>query len=192
MGIAAALGAGLQLVGGVVSYSSQQSMIAKQTAASKRAENSREQQMQLDAQRRRRQAVREGLLARSMAVSAGANQGASYGSGVAAGVGTAIAAGLENQQGVNSGQILGSRIFQANRDYFEATQQGQFGMALGQGISALGGAIASNAGAITRLGTNASSGGPQAPTQTFGNTPPLPRPRPYTPPPGFGYAGNGG
>lgn len=182
MGAAVGLiGAAVSLVGTVVSASAQQTMVNEQTSASKRAENAREQQMQLDAQRRRRQAVREGLLARSMSLSAGVNQGAGYGSGVAGGMAGAMGQSLENQQGINSGEILGSRVFQANRDYFDATQKGQAGMAMGQGISAVGGAIVSNAGAIGRLGGGAGqSQAPAAPPQyqTFGtrggvaNTPP--------------------
>lgn len=166
-----AIGSVVSVVGQVMSYSAQQRMINEQTAASKRAENAREQQMQLDAQRRRRQAVREGLLARSMSLSAGVNQGAQYGTGVAGGMAGAMGMSLENQQGVNSGEILGSRIFQANRDYFDATQRGQAGMALGQGISALGGALTSNAGAIGRLGGGTGSE-PAPQYQQFGtNTP---------------------
>lgn len=164
------LGSVVSLVGNVVSASAQQQMVNEQTAASKRAENAREQQMQLDAQRRRRQAVRESLLARSMSLSAGVNQGAQYGTGVAGGMAGAVNQGLENQQGINSGEILGSRIFQANRDYFDATQRGQAGMAMGQGISAIGGAITNNAGAIGRLGGGGATPGPSGTPQyqTFG------------------------
>lgn len=191
------LGSALSVVGSFVTAGAQQQMIAEQTAASKRAENAREQQMQLDAQRRRRQAVRESILARSMSLSTGVNQGAQFGTGVAGGMAGAIGMGLENQQGVNSGEILGSRIFQANRDYFDATQRGQAAMAFGQGISAIGGAITSNAGAIGRLGGGVGSN-PTPQYQTFGQNapmPPMPRPRPSGGlgrgnPYGFTYAGN--
>lgn len=188
------LGSVVSLVGTVVSASAQQQMINEQTSASKRAENAREQQMQLDAQRRRRQAVREAIMARSMSLSAGVTQGAQYGTGVAGGMAGAINQGLENQQGINSGEILGSRIFQANRDYFDATQRGQSGMAFGQGISAIGGAITSNAGALGRLGGGTGSN-PTPQYQQFGtDAPPMPRPRPVnlrmSNPYGFTYAGN--
>lgn len=184
------LGAAVSLVGTFVSMGAQQKMINEQTSASKRAENAREQQMQLDAQRRRRQAVREGILARSMSLSAGVAQGAQYGTGVAGGMAGAMGQSFENQQGINSGEILGGRIFQANRDYFDATQKGQAGMALGQGISAIGGAISSNAGAIGRLGGGGPApGGTDVPQyQTFGTATrnvPLPRPRPMN------YGGRG-
>lgn len=153
MAIAGAIGVALSVAGTVVGYSAQQKMIAQQTQASKKAENAREQQMQLDSSNRRRQSVREAIVARSMGLAAGTNAGAQYGSGVSAALGQATAQGAENQQTVNSSQILGSRVFQANRDYFDATQKGQAGMALGQGLSAIGGALVSNAGTISQLGT---------------------------------------
>lgn len=175
MGAVGLIGTAISLVGTFMQTSAQQKMVAEQTAASKRAENGREQQMQLDAQRRRRQAVRESLLARSMSLTVGTSQGAQYGTGVAAGMSGATSQSLENQQGINSAELIGSRIFQANRDYFDATQRGQSGMALGAGISSIGGAIVSNAGAISQLGQNATAG--PAPGQ-FGSYPPMPRPRP--------------
>lgn len=152
MSVVGAIGLAISAAGTVIGYTSQQKMIAEQTAASKKAENSREQQMQLDASNRRRQSVREAIVARSMGLAAGTNSGAQYGSGVAAATGQATAQGAENQQVVNSSQILGSRVFAANRDYFNATQKGQAGMALGEGLSALGGAIVNNAGTINKLG----------------------------------------
>ena len=159
MSVVGAIGLAISAAGTVIGYSSQQKMIAEQTAASKKAENSREQQMQLDSSNRRRQSVREAIVARSMGLAAGTNAGAGQGSGVAAALGQATAQGAENQQVVNSSQILGSRVFAANRDYFNATQKGQAGMALGEGLSSLGGAIVNNAGTINQMG------------QYFGNRP---------------------
>jgi len=152
MSVVGAIGLAISAAGTVIGYSSQQKMIAEQTAASKKAENSREQQMQLDSSNRRRQSVREAIVARSMGLAAGTNAGAGQGSGVAAALGQATAQGAENQQVVNSSQILGSRVFAANRDYFNATQKGQAGMALGEGLSSLGGAIVNNAGTINQMG----------------------------------------
>lgn len=152
MSVVGAIGLAVSAAGTVIGYSAQQKMIAQQTAASKKAENAREQQMQLDSANRRRQSVREAIVARSMGLAAGVNAGAQYGSGVAAATGQAIAQGAQNQQVTNSSQILGSRVFAANREYFDATQRGQAGMALGEGLSALGGAIVNNAGTINQLG----------------------------------------
>lgn len=153
MAFAGLIGTAISLAGSIYSSVSQQKMVAEQTRASKKAENAREQQMRLDAANRRRQSVREAILARSMSLSAGTAQGAQYGSGVAGGLGNAVAQGAENQQVTSASEILGGRVFSANREYFDATQRGSAAVAIGQGISAIGGAITSNAGSIQRLGT---------------------------------------
>jgi hypothetical protein len=108
--------------------------------------------MRLDASNRRRQAIRESIVARSMSLAVGTAQGAQYGSGVASATGGATAQGAASQQQITAGETIGGRIFDANRQYFEATARGQRGMAIGQGISSLGGAIVNNAGTINRLG----------------------------------------
>lgn len=153
MAIAGIIGTAVSLAGAVIGYSAQQKMINQQAAASKKAENSREQQMQLDASHRRRQAVRESIIARATALSIGTSQGAGEGSGVAGAMGNAISMGVENVKTTNATEILGSRVFDANREYFEATRKGQAGMALGQGLQSLGGALVSNAGTIQQIGT---------------------------------------
>jgi hypothetical protein len=153
MAIAGIIGTAISLVGTVISASAQQKMVAEQTRASKKAENAREQQMRLDATNRRRQAVRDAVMARAMGLTAGVSQGAQSGSGVAGGIANATGQGLENQQVSSASEVLGGRVFAANREYFDATQRGSANMAFGQGLSALGGAIVSNAGAIQRIGT---------------------------------------
>lgn len=149
------IGMGIQLVSGVMGAQAQADMVNRQAAASTRAENAREQQMRLDSHRQRRQAVREGLLARSMSLTAGVSQGAQYGSGVAAGLGQATSGAAQNVQAISSNEVTGGRIFQANRDYFRATAEGQSAVAMWQGIGSIGGALANNAGAIGRIGGQA-------------------------------------
>jgi|SRR5690606_13984347 len=158
------LGTGISLVSGVMGASAQADMANKQAAASTKAENAREQQMRLDSHRQRRQAVREGLLARSMSLTAGVSQGAQYGSGVAAGMGQAISGAAENAQAVSSNEVLGGRVFQANREHFQATAQGQSQVAMWQGIGSIGGALTNNSQAIARIGGKA----PGAPNNGFG------------------------
>ncbi len=153
MSLVGAIGLGISAAGSIMGYTAQQKMVRAQTQASKKAENSRQQQMQLEAANQRRQSVREAIVARSMGLAAGTNAGAQYGSGVQAATGQAIAQGAQNQQVTNSSEILGSRVFSANRQYFNATQKGEAGMAFGQGLSALGGALVNNSGTIDRLGT---------------------------------------
>lgn len=188
MGFAAVvglIGTGLQVAGSMQASAAQQRMVEQQTAASMRAENAREQQMQLDAQQRRRGSIREAIQARSMALSAGVSQGAQFSSGVAGGMAGAMAAGAENVQTTTQAEILGGRVFQANRDHHQATLQGSRGMARGQAMQALGGALVSSAGAIGRLGSfatggggGASGGGNVGPMNPFpGHPSPPPRPQ---------------
>lgn len=166
MAAISAIGIGIQVVGGIMGYSAQQRMINEQTQASKRAESAREQQMQLDAQRRRRQAIREGIMARSQNLTVATAQGAA-GSSVLSGMGGAIGMAQENQQGITAAETIGGNIFQANRDYFDATQRGQAAMSMWQGISSLGGALTSSAGTIARLGQYYSNPAP-APANVSG------------------------
>lgn len=152
MSVVGAIGLALSLGGQAISYSAQQKMIAEQTNASKKAENSREQQMRMDANHRRRQAVREGVVARSNSLAVGVSQGAQYSSGIAGAMGNATSQGLQNQQIASASEVMGGRVFAANREYFNASQRGQAGMAMGQGLSSLGGAIVNNADEINSMG----------------------------------------
>lgn len=92
-------------------------------------------------------------MARAQNLAIGVAQGTQFGSGTQAAMGNAWSQGQENQQTSAASEIQGNRVFAANRRYFDATQRGQAGMALGAGISTLGGAIANNAGAFERVGT---------------------------------------
>lgn len=153
------IGTALSVAGSVVGAAAQSKMIAEQTKAAKLAENSRQQQMQMDAHQRRRQSVREAILTRAQNLTIGVAQGTQEGTATQSAMEQATAMGQENQQGITASETIGSRIFKANRMYADATQKGQAGMALGAGISSLGGALTGNAGAFERVGTYASSGG---------------------------------
>ena len=149
------MGVGLatSLAGSFMQASAQSKMAKEQSAASKRAEDARQQQMQLDASRRRRQAVRDSMLARSQAMAVGTAQGASQGSSVAGAMAQATATGFQNQQTTQSAEILGAEVFSANRAYADATAKGTSKMAWGGAISSLGGMLMNNAGTLNRLGT---------------------------------------
>lgn len=147
------VGTAVSVYGAVSSASAQKRMAEEQAAANKQGENVRRQQMELDAGRRRRQAVRESLLARAQAQTVGTAQGASDSSGVAGAMAQATATGLQNQNTATQAEILGGRIFDVNARFADATLRGQQAMATGSMISSLGGAIASNAQTFGRLGT---------------------------------------
>lgn len=153
MSITAMVGIGLSVIGTGISMSAQQRMAREQEEASRRTENAREQQMQLDAQRRRRQSIREGILARSQAMAVGVGQNVLHSTGVMGAMGQASAQSAENVQTVNQSEALGSRIFEGNRAYAAAGARGQSMSAFGSGLASLGGAIVNNAGTINRLGT---------------------------------------
>src|SRR6185295_8986447 len=74
----AGVGTGAQVYGAVRANEAQKHEIEAQ----QKAEGMREQSMKLDAQRKQREMIRQGILARSQALSQGANQGAQFSSGV--------------------------------------------------------------------------------------------------------------
>lgn len=114
----------------------------------RRAERIRQAQMNVEAQRQRRQIVRQAVIARAEAQSNATAQGAAQGSGLAGGLGQ-----IQGQSGtaaadVNQNQQLGTQMFGANR----AIARGQTTASFGSGISSLGGALVKNQDAIGRLG----------------------------------------
>ena len=124
---------GLSVIGGVVSAIGSM----KQAKASAKAEKLRERMMSLEAIRKRREIVREGVVARAQATSNAVAQGAGEGSGLQGGI--AQITGRQNRNIVASTQDeeLGHGVFKANRQYAKAGGM----IALGQGISSLGSAF---------------------------------------------------
>jgi hypothetical protein len=153
-----ALGLATSVVGTVLQYSAQTRMAKEQRSASITAENARRQQMQLDASRRTREAVRQGMVARAAAVTAGVNQGAGVGSsGVQGAIGQAVGTANQGIQTTNSASALGNRVFDANIDYANATYRGEKASGFGSLLTSLGGALMQNSGTIGRLGTYATT-----------------------------------
>ena len=124
---------GLSVIGGVVSAIGSM----KQAKASAKAEKLRERMMSLEAIRKRREIVREGVVARAQATSNAVAQGAGEGSGLQGGI--AQITGRQNRNIVASTQDeeLGHGVFKANRQYAKAGGL----ISLGQGISSLGSAF---------------------------------------------------
>lgn len=131
-------------VGTAVSYKGQQRV----AQASMAAEEARKRQMDLETQRQKRQAIREGTIARGLALSNATTQGAQESSGVQGGI--AQITGQQNQNLVtaNQGQEIGNQIFNAN----EQIAQGQQTTALGNAITGFGQQVAQAAPTITRVG----------------------------------------
>ena len=167
------IGIGLALgIGGAVTsfFGGQDAADAQQAAiaAQQRAEAVRMEAMKYDADRRRRQLIREMLIARSTAVQRGANAGAnSSGSSALPGAFGQITGrtgfGLE---GVNTNLAFGKQMFNANQQLLQSKLDmvdAQSTMQLGSTLSSLGGAFMGNAGTISRVfggfGSPSTSGG---------------------------------
>lgn len=125
---------GFAVLGGVVSAIGSM----KQAKASAKAEKLRSRMMQLEAMRKRREIIREGVVARAQATSNATAQGAGEGSGLKGGI--AQITGQQNRSLLASRQDeeLGKKVFSANAQYAKAGGM----IAIGQGMSQLSAALA--------------------------------------------------
>lgn len=121
------------LVGGVL----QAVGAMKQAKASEKAEKARQRMMQLEAMRKRRELVREGVVARATATSNASAQGAAEGSALQGGIAQITTQQNRNTTASFQDEQLGNKVFAANRQYAKAGGM----IALGGGISALGSAF---------------------------------------------------
>ncbi len=122
--------------------------------AQQKGEKLREAQMNLDAKRQRREAIRQGIIARSQALFNANNQGAEGGSGLPGGYGQVSGETNRQVQAVSQNQQIGAGIFGANRDYYSQSSVAAFG----QGMTSLGQTVLSNLGPLSRLGNYAAGG----------------------------------
>lgn len=143
--IIGAIGVAAGIAGGVVQYAGQQ----KAAKAQERAEKLREQQMNLDAARQRREIARKALQARSQAVAAGVNQGAQFGSGLAGGTAQISSSANQGILGVNQNQEIGAGIFAQNYQEYKGNSMAS----MGSGISSFGGMLVQNQEMLGRIGT---------------------------------------
>jgi hypothetical protein len=167
--IIAAVGLGVAAAGAVMSYQgakAQADATNRATQASiqaqKESEALRQKQLNLDATRRKREIMRASVAARSAALAQTTAQGAgSPGSSALAGAYGSIAGRTGvNTLGVSQNQEIGNSLFDVHQrqlsEYQAAASQAasaQGLMALGSGLSSLGGAAMSNAGSITKIGS---------------------------------------
>ena len=149
---AAIVGAGLTAVGGIGAAKSakRQAQIQQQMIQTEmQIEAQRRQAMEIDAARKRLEAIRAGQFARSMALTTATSQGAGGGSGLQGAFG-----GVSGQTGFN---LLG--IFQnleIGRNIFDLNQQlsqQKIALAGEQAKGAKAGAIASLGGSIMKVGS---------------------------------------
>lgn len=162
--IIAAVGIGLAAAGAVTSFfGSQDASEAQQRAiaAQQRGEQVRKEAAHFDADRRRRQMIRMGLIQRSQAVAIANAQGANKGSGLEGVFGQIASATSFAVSGVTGNLEYGDQLFAANQELLEARKDSadaESTMALGKGLSSLGGAVLGNIGSINSIGGNLSQG----------------------------------
>jgi len=142
----AAIGTAVQVAGaaGSAYYTSQASQ------ASQRAERLREQQMRLEAFKRRRESMRQSIVANSMARARSVGQGVDMGSSVLFGA----YGQTQGEQGrqvsyTNESEGIGRGIFAANRDMASAQASASMFKQAGD----LGTALTSNSDKISKVGS---------------------------------------
>jgi hypothetical protein len=111
-----------------------------QAAASATAEKARKMQMNLDASRRRRESIREAIIAKGLAVNTAEGQGAGEGTGLQGGLAQISGQRNRNIGDTNQNVTLGNKIFDAN----VASAQAGATVAFGQGAQQIGGTLMNN------------------------------------------------
>ena len=117
-------------------------------AAAQDAEDARKKQMNLDAMRTRRQAMRESLRDRAIIQARATSQGAGEGSGVAGGIAQSAGDFGNTFMQTNQNQQIGSQIFSANARQAQASTMGS----AFAGLSSLAGSLMKAAPTINRVG----------------------------------------
>jgi hypothetical protein len=155
--------------GAVVSYQGAKANAAATKAASdaqikgqQESEALRQKQLNLDATRRKREIMRASVAARSAALAQTTAQGAGApgGSALAGAYGSIAGRTGVNTLGVSQNQEIGNSMFDVHQQQLASYQQAaasaasaQGMMALGSGLSSMGGAALANAGTIGKVGT---------------------------------------
>lgn len=145
--IIAGIGLAIAGFGAAKTYQGQ----AQATKASKTQERIRKQQMDLDIQRKRREAIRKMLAARAMGVSNATNQGASLtDSAVVGGLNQTTQSANTSSMELNQNAQLGDNMFSANA--MEANGRGM--ASFGNAVQSWGSGIIQNSTTISRVGAN--------------------------------------
>jgi len=128
--------------------------------ATVKAEKQRRLQMHLEGQRQIRQAVRQMIVGRSVALSNATNQGAGNSSGAQGGMAQVIAEGMGNIKGIQQSLAIGDQIFKFNKQATNYTTQYNRLTSEASGQAAMGGALMSfgmnlmgQSGTIDAVGT---------------------------------------
>lgn len=152
----AAAGLGLGAVGAYQQYKAGQGQ-EKVIAAEQQANAVRNQQMTLDAMRRKRDVIRQAQVAQAQATSVASAQGAGQSSGVAGANASISGQSGVNLQGINQNEQIGNQLFAINNQRAEGLMEANNASSLGAGLSSLGGAMMKNSGTIASVGQYAYS-----------------------------------
>jgi len=131
----------------------QQQMIAEQ----QKQEAIRQRAMELDAQRKQTENLRQVQRARALAVSTATNQGANLGSGLQGGLAQVSGQGNWNALGIQQGLGFGQEMFASNAALSQdkiAYAQAQGDAATWAGLGSLGGTLISSASTLGNIGGN--------------------------------------
>lgn len=107
----------------------------KQSDIAKKQEKMRQRQMNLEADRRKREIIREGQRARAMALNNATAQGAAEGSGLQGGYGQIAGQTNNSLLAINQDQSIGNRMFSLAGKYANWGTVSS----IGQGVTQLGG-----------------------------------------------------
>jgi len=157
--IIAGIGLAVSATGVAVSYIGQQKAQHAQQAVleqQQQIEAQRQRQMNLDAERRKREIVRQSIAQRAQAEAAAGASGALTGSGLSGAYGNISGRAGVSELAVGQNQEIGNKIFGLNEGILGSYRDAAAGAglaSLGAGIGTLGGAMLSNAGSIGKIGT---------------------------------------
>jgi uncharacterized membrane protein len=154
----AAIGLGIAAAGTYVQYDAAQDQRAASQAAldiQRQQERLRKRQMQFEAQRRQREITRNAIQQRAYALASTTAQGASRDSALQGAYGQISSRSATNSKGVAVNESIGNRMFGFNESLlgtYRSAADASANAALGSGLTSLGGAVMTNAGAISRIG----------------------------------------
>lgn len=155
----AAIGLGVASAGTYVQYNAAQDQKAAATEAldiQRKQERLRARQMQFDAMRKRREIIRTAIQQRAYALASTTQSGASTGSALPGAYGQISGTEGTNTVGVNVNEQFGQQMFNLNSQLAGAYRNSAIAAAnekVGAGLTTLGGAMMTNAGQITKIGS---------------------------------------
>lgn len=148
--VLAAAGTAVQVAGSIKSREAQKELIREQ----RQAEANRKAAMEIDANRRRRELIRQSIIARSRALAVTSQQGAAEGSGLGGAFAQIQGQTAFGLGGLSAQEQLGANMFESNQRAFGARgREAEAGTlsSVGTGLSSLGGAAVRSAGAFGRI-----------------------------------------